>query len=70
VLDDFFAGKYGRYAAERNEPEDPANSGFSPYLHWGFLSAHEVFARVARRRTGRPTGWGPSPPASARGGGG
>ena len=47
VLDDFFARKYGRYAAERNEPEDPANSGFSPYLHWGFLSAHEVFERVA-----------------------
>ena len=61
VLDDFFARKYGRYAAERNEPEDPANSGFSPYLHWGFLSAHEVFARVADAEDWTPDRVGAKP---------
>ena len=27
----------------------PAASGLSPWLHWGHLSTHEIFDRLARR---------------------
>jgi deoxyribodipyrimidine photo-lyase len=63
---------------ERSDPDADAASGLSPYLHWGHLSAHEVFAAVARRedweldRVGKKgTGgkkegwWGMSPEAEA-----
>ncbi|WP_420126229.1 hypothetical protein, partial [Longimicrobium sp.] len=68
VLRAFIDGKLHRYAEHRNQVEDAANSGFSPYLHWGFLSVHEVFAaivdhegwtsaRLAPRPTGKREGW-------------
>ncbi len=77
VLADFVDRKLASYAARRNEAEDPSNSGLSPYLHWGFVSAHEVFARVAAhedwtlerlapRATGKREGWwGMSPNGEA-----
>lgn len=64
-----------RYADGRNEPDDEVSSGLSPYLHFGHLSAAEVFAAIARREdwspgnlTGSVTGskegwWGMSPAA-------
>src|SRR6185312_7331032 len=33
---------------------DSAASGLSPYLHWGHLSAHEVFERVMRKEKWTP----------------
>jgi deoxyribodipyrimidine photo-lyase len=36
-----------RYAEERNQPDSQATSLLSPYLHFGHLSTHEVFAAVA-----------------------
>lgn len=36
-----------RYAEDRNQVEDCPASGLSPWLHFGHLSAHEVFAAVA-----------------------
>ena len=36
-----------RYATDRNQPERDATSGLSPHLHFGHISAHEVFDRVA-----------------------
>ncbi len=77
VLADFLDRKLGTYATRRNEAEDPSNSGLSPYLHWGFVSAHEVFAGLAEREgwslerlAPRPTGkregwWGMSPNGEA-----
>jgi deoxyribodipyrimidine photo-lyase len=44
----FVGAKLRRYGEERNEPEAAATSGLSPYLHFGQLSAHEVFTEVAR----------------------
>ncbi len=38
-----------QYAKARNQPEADATSGLSPYLHFGHVSAHEVFTAVARR---------------------
>jgi deoxyribodipyrimidine photo-lyase len=36
-----------RYAEDRNKPEEEVTSGLSPYLHFGHISAHEVFLAVA-----------------------
>ncbi len=36
-----------RYADDRNQPDDDPSSGLSPYLHFGHISAHEVFKTVA-----------------------
>lgn len=51
----FLVDRLARYGDERNEPENDAPSGFSPYLHFGHLSAHQVFAELADK-----TGWKPS----------
>jgi deoxyribodipyrimidine photo-lyase len=51
---DFFKRKFGEYEEKRNEPDLHAASGFSPYLHFGHSSVHEVFAEVARREKWKP----------------
>ena len=43
-----------RYAAEAREPAAGATSGLSPYLHFGHVSPHGVFAALAERQ-----GWTP-----------
>ncbi|MFW6050073.1 MAG: deoxyribodipyrimidine photolyase [Myxococcota bacterium] len=43
-----------RYAEGHRHPDDDAASGLSPWLHFGHLSAHQVFAEVAARE-----GWSP-----------
>ena len=62
---------------ERNQPDSDGGSGLSPYLHFGHISAHEVFLAVAdaeewsmgdmsgRRDGGRSGFWGMSAPAEA-----
>jgi deoxyribodipyrimidine photo-lyase len=47
----FVAEGLSRYADQRNEPEQDAASGLSPYLHFGHVSAHEVLAALARRES-------------------
>ena len=76
-LRSFLADSLSRYAEERNQPDEQAASGLSPYLHFGHLSAHEVFAALAdhegwspdfegRPTRGKRTGWwGMSPSAEA-----
>ncbi|MBI5067641.1 MAG: deoxyribodipyrimidine photolyase [Deltaproteobacteria bacterium] len=66
-----------RYADDRSHPDLDATSGLSPWLHFGHLSAHEVFRSVARaegwtpaslgsrRDGGREGWWGMSPAAEA-----
>jgi deoxyribodipyrimidine photo-lyase len=57
-----------RYPNDRNEPELDGSSGLSPYLHFGHISAHQIFAELARtekwseeklalRATGGRSGW-------------
>ena len=53
-LDGFMAERLENYL-DRNQPEADAASGLSPWLHWGHISAHEVFTRVADAE-----GWDPS----------
>lgn len=62
---------------ERHHPDAEAGSGLSPWLHFGHISPHEVFAALAARENwgpqrlgAKPAGqregwWGMSPPAEA-----
>ena len=42
--------------ADRNQPSADVTSGLSPYLHWGHVGAHEVFAAVL---AAAPSPWSP-----------
>ena len=48
-LQHFVSDALSRYATERNQPAAGVTSGLSPYLHFGHISSHEVFAAVAAR---------------------
>ncbi len=49
-VDDSLAG----YAEKRNDPDADGSSGLSAHLHFGHLSAHEIFWRIANAQ-----GWSP-----------
>ena len=49
TLDSFITTRLERYANDRNQAENDAASGLSPYLHFGHVSAHEVFTRILQR---------------------
>jgi deoxyribodipyrimidine photo-lyase len=64
ALRGFLDGRLGLYRDQRNRPEAEVTSGLSPYLHFGHISAHEVFLEVMRRER-----WTPEdvvPPANGR----
>jgi deoxyribodipyrimidine photo-lyase len=48
-LKEFFEDKLESYAEDRNEPDLDGASGLSPYLHFGHISTHEVFAGIVQR---------------------
>jgi deoxyribodipyrimidine photo-lyase len=54
ALDRFLAERLDRYAEEGNHPDSEVTSGLSPYLHFGHISSHEVFARLARHEAWSP----------------
>lgn len=56
----FVSKKLGDYPTARNEPEQDGTSALSPYLHFGHVSAHHVFAEVARRERWTPDALGRS----------
>ncbi len=76
-LDHFLAEGLKRYAEHRNDPDADAASRLSPWLHYGHISAHEVFGAVAdiegwtpQRISGPPDGrrkgwWGMSEAAES-----
>lgn len=53
-LSKFLDHGLGLYSEKRNEPELDVASGLSPYLHFGHISVHEVFAEIAQRETWEP----------------
>ena len=77
VLRRFLEQRLGRYADDHSHPDREATSGLSPYLHFGHVGVHEVFAALARheqwtpdRLSGTATGkrdgyWGMSAAAEA-----
>ncbi|MCE9548145.1 MAG: deoxyribodipyrimidine photolyase, partial [Planctomycetia bacterium] len=73
----FLTRRLHEYPDRGNHPDDDATSGFSPYLHFGQISAHEIFCTIAAeqewnptRLVGKPNGrregwWGMTPAAEA-----
>jgi deoxyribodipyrimidine photo-lyase len=64
TLDTFLARALAGYADDRDHPDLDATSHLSPYLHFGHVSPHQVFAKLAEHE-----GWTPDrlgPPAGAR----
>ena len=47
----WFETGFPLYGSGRNHPDEDVASGLSPYLHFGHLSSHEVFAEVVRRES-------------------
>jgi deoxyribodipyrimidine photo-lyase len=61
---EFVSHRLEGYAKTRNRPDDGGGSGLSPYLHFGHVSAHQVFRAVMLRQR-----WTPEqvvPPANGR----
>ena len=68
LLRQFLTDRLQRYPEDRNQPEVEGTSGLSPYLHFGHISAHQVFDqlmklegwtldRISSRATGSRSGW-------------
>jgi deoxyribodipyrimidine photo-lyase len=53
-MQEFLDAKFAQYAEHRNEPETDVTSGLSPYLHFGHISVHEIFAELAKREKWKP----------------
>jgi deoxyribodipyrimidine photo-lyase len=67
-MEQFLSSGIDRYAADRNHPDEGAASGLSPWLHFGHVSAHQIFeelaenegwdrGRLATKATGAREGW-------------
>jgi deoxyribodipyrimidine photo-lyase len=50
----FLSKSLASYGEQRNEPETNVASGLSPYLHFGHISVHQVFAELVRREKWNP----------------
>jgi len=68
ALSRFLRTRLSGYHERRNHPDDEATSNLSAYLHFGHISAHEIFRRVMKvegwslgdfshRADGRRSGW-------------
>jgi deoxyribodipyrimidine photo-lyase len=67
TLDRFLKQRLGRYAEHRNDPDDEAASGLSPYLHFGHIGVHQIFLAVARQENWSPAKLGQSTSGSKAG---
>jgi deoxyribodipyrimidine photo-lyase len=77
TLKRFLERNLSHYGDDRNDPEADVASGLSPYLHFGHISTHEVFRKIAEledwgpkklaaKATGKREGWwGMSPAAES-----
>lgn len=68
ILRTFLRNSLSEYDKLRNHPDDNASSGLSPYLHFGHISAHQIFQelvdyegwspdRLSNRASGKRVGW-------------
>ncbi len=51
---EFLQHKLSRYDEDRNQPQEDATSGLSPYLHFGHLAVHQIFVETMEQ-----DGWSP-----------
>jgi len=49
VMSRFLKDHLSRYLEDRNQPEVEGTSGLSPYLHFGHISAHQIFHQLMDR---------------------
>lgn len=63
TLQTFLRSKLPRYADERNQPELDVSSGLSPFLHFGQIGVHQVFAELMKDEE-----WSPADLASTTSG--
>ena len=68
LLEEFLSNGIDRYAEDRNHPDKGGTSGFSPWLHFGQLSSHQIFDELSKnegwtvpevppKATGSREGW-------------
>lgn len=55
MLRRFLRDRLPRYVEDHNRVDREATSGLSPYLHFGHVSAHQVFHELMRREQWRPS---------------
>jgi deoxyribodipyrimidine photo-lyase len=60
VLAQFLEKRLKLYGEGRNQPEEDVTSGLSPYLHFGMVSAHQLFSALAERERWTPARLGTS----------
>ncbi len=53
-LKEFVERKLPEYGEKHSQPESAVTSDLSPYLHFGHISAHEIFSAVSRREKWQP----------------
>ncbi len=66
-LSRFLEERVGLYGEGRNHPDEDTASGLSPYLHFGHVSAHQIFEQLADQEGWRPALL-PSKPTGSRAG--
>lgn len=54
ALGQFLKSRLANYDEHRSQPEKEGASGFSPYLHFGHLSVHQVFKELAKQEDWSP----------------
>lgn len=58
-LAEFLERGLGEYGGGRNHPDVDGQSGLSPYLHFGQISAHEIVAAILQQEEWTPDRLGP-----------
>ncbi|MBK5100301.1 MAG: hypothetical protein JJE15_04825 [Desulfobacteraceae bacterium] len=54
ALRTFLEKRLPSYKEDRNHPDEGAESGLSPYLHFGHISSHEIIKRILERQVWSP----------------
>ena len=66
-MKDFLQSKLSIYDTDRNQPEQDATSRLSPYLHFGHISAHQIFEELTSLENWTPDKVGTKPTGSSKG---
>ncbi len=67
ILARFLDERLEVYGKDRNHPDEEAGSGLSPYLHFGHVSAHQIFDALGRQEKWSPDKLGKKPTGKREG---